>query len=204
MVKPFLAAFYRGLLLAEPFPTIAVEIVDTVNETSNGSRCRGLNRVGQPCGRRAVRDGWCTVHHPELGQDMRAIGRLGGRGRTRSMVGIDAGEAAREKGRMRLIEALDDPDSIVRLQPARALYAYGPVQPDRDHDEVSATGRRAVATVLQLVTQAQHEEVRAAFAADPDRVIRLASEAQDDAVPAFQLLSRLRAGEHLTERNGAA
>jgi len=44
------------------------------------SRCRGTNRAGLPCRRLAVNvAGYCTVHDPETAQDMRELGRRGGR-----------------------------------------------------------------------------------------------------------------------------
>ena len=54
----------------------------------NSSSCRGTNRRGEPCGRRASADGYCPVHGGWL--DMKAIGKLGGRRPKRAKASGDA------------------------------------------------------------------------------------------------------------------
>src|SRR4051812_10515272 len=99
-------------------------------EASNGSRCRGLNRAGLRCARRAVNDGYCTAHHPTEGQDMRELGRKGGQVRPLTKLRQSADDELRELARQTLAKSLRgekvDPQ---QLAAAKSLFSYGAEAP---------------------------------------------------------------------------
>jgi hypothetical protein len=97
----------------------------SVSETSNGSRCRGRNRAGLPRSRRAGRDGYCTVHGPNA-QDMRELGRKGGRAHPSSRSAPPLAGALRERGRQELEKLLTDEDPRIRLRAASVVASYSP------------------------------------------------------------------------------
>jgi hypothetical protein len=114
--------------------------VKRVQKPSNSRPCKGLNRAGLPCGRVAWRDGFCVVHHPQ-GQDLREVGKLGGRGRTRSVLGISdeaADDRLRALAKRQLEGLLTSENESVRLRAAASLYSYRSVQPPADEDEPPA------------------------------------------------------------------
>jgi hypothetical protein len=118
---------------------MAIEMTETIQGASNGSRCRGTNRRGQPCQRRATDNGCCVVHAGKL--DMRAIGRRGGQQSVRSRLGLDpevADGRLRKKAKARLEELLDSDDETKRLAAARALYSVGPQKPPPDEGRASS------------------------------------------------------------------
>jgi hypothetical protein len=112
---------------------------ESVAKPSGGSRCRGTNRKGEPCRRLASSNGqFCVVHSGKV--DMREIGKLGGRGRTRSVLGISdvvADERLRAQGKKALEELVNSDNESVRLRAATALYSYRsqapPVEQPREH-----------------------------------------------------------------------
>src|SRR5262245_8803152 len=110
-----------------------------VPETSNGSRCLGLNRAGLPCARRAVKDGYCTTHHPTEGQDMRELGRRGGQVRPNTKLRQAADDDLREKARAVLLEQLDGDDERRRFEAAKSLFSYRAAPPPAEHEQGAAT-----------------------------------------------------------------
>ena len=115
----------------------------TVAKPSNGSRCRGSNRFGRPCGRLAVSDGFCTAHGPNA-QDMAELGRRGGQARPQTALrrAASVDDALREKARGVLERALageDVPKSA--LDSARSLFAYRPSPAPTDGARLDAEGR---------------------------------------------------------------
>jgi hypothetical protein len=48
---------------------------ESVSQATREQRCRGTNRRGEPCARRAGRDGYCSAHGPNA-QDMRELRNL--------------------------------------------------------------------------------------------------------------------------------
>jgi hypothetical protein len=97
---------------------------ESVTQTSNGSRCRGRNRAGLPCARRASRNDYCTVHDPERPRDMRELGRRGGRRSPIEKLRVAADDSLREKARKRLEQVLEGDDEAAALRAATALYSY--------------------------------------------------------------------------------
>jgi hypothetical protein len=97
------------------------------------SLCRATKADGSPCQAFAGASGFCSLHaNPDQAS---VIGRSGGRGRTRSVLGISdevADDKLRGKAKRRLEQMLDSEDEGKRLAPARALYSYGPAKPPVD------------------------------------------------------------------------
>lgn len=109
-------------------------------EPSSKRRCRALNRAGEPCGRRASDDGYCTAHGPNA-QDLRELGKRGGVASVRSRLGIDpevADGRLRMKAKARLEALLDSGDEAKALAAARSLYSYSPSKAPADEDDPPA------------------------------------------------------------------
>jgi hypothetical protein len=107
---------------------------ESVFRASNGSRCHGRNRAGSPCARRAVKDGYCTVHHPTEGQDMQALGRRGGSMRPNTKLRAAAADNLRELARQTLERALRGEDvDPQQLRAAQSLFSYRSAAPP-EHD----------------------------------------------------------------------
>jgi hypothetical protein len=149
----------------------------SVANPSNGSRCRGRNRAGFSCQRRAVKDGYCTTHHPTEGQDMKALGKLGGRAPKMTQLRRAAAEQddnLREQARQVLSRALaGETVDPAQLRAAQSLYSFKADQPpprDREFGEYSGPltpdGRRPVglADVLAFGLQAAPEATEAMIA----------------------------------------
>src|SRR4051812_46336209 len=103
----------------------------SVAEPSSGSRCLGHNRAGVPCARRAVKDGFCTSHHPTEAQDMKALGALGGRTPKVTALrraAVEQDDSLREKARAALAEALDGADEKRKFEAAKSLFSYRPAE----------------------------------------------------------------------------
>lgn len=99
-------------------------------------RCKATTKLGKRCGKPSVEDGLCLVHAGK--QNMAEIGAKGGRGRTRSMLGIDdsvADDKLRAKAKARLEEMLDSTDESKRLAAARALYSYQAQKPPNESEQ---------------------------------------------------------------------
>ena len=98
--------------------------------------CKALNRRGEPCGRRAVTEGLCTVHSGA--QNIRELGQLGGRARTRSVLGISdamADDDLRGLARKQLEGLLTSENESVRLRAAASLFSYRATQPEQSEQE---------------------------------------------------------------------
>jgi hypothetical protein len=134
-----------------------VSILGSVPETSNGSRCRGRNRAGLPCQRRAVTvAGYCTVHDPETAQDMRELGRRGGSVRPNTKLRQAADDTLREQARDVLSRALSgDQVDKAQLDAARSLFSYRAAEaPARDREQsegVLVEGKRVTSLADVLV-----------------------------------------------------
>jgi len=113
--------------------------MSTVPQPSNGARCRGRNRAGLPCQRRAVKDGFCTTHHPTEGQDMRELGRRGRNVRPQTRLRKAADDDLREKARQALAEALDGDDEKRRFEAARALFSFRAGSPPEERKDFAGS-----------------------------------------------------------------
>jgi hypothetical protein len=94
--------------------------------------------------------------------DPRELGRKGGRGRTRSVLGISdqvADDALRTKARKRLEKQLDDPNPQIAGQAARALYSYRATEAPRDPDVAQQHEGRGVFGIAQLCELAAELQV---------------------------------------------
>jgi hypothetical protein len=165
----------------------------TVAQPSHGSRCRGQNRRNEPCQRRAVTvAGFCTVHDPETGQDMRELGKRGGS--TPKMTALRRAAAEhddllRDLAASTLERALKgenvDPQ---QLRAAQSLYSFKaaspPTERQQDAGSLTADGHRpcglsdVMVFALQIgevdadVLAAAREIVAAADGATPAKVFR--------------------------------
>jgi hypothetical protein len=125
-------------------------------------RCKGTNRAGEPCARRSSRNGFCSVHDPEKPQDMKAIGAKGGRGRTRSVLGISdevADDSLRQKARERLHSMLDSDNPQLALRAAQSLFSYSSAKPPAelpDPSKAPGVNHRGV-TITSLLNVAVFE-----------------------------------------------
>ncbi len=106
----------------------------TVNRTSNGSRCRGTNRRGEPCQRLASEpSGLCVVHAGA--QNMAELGRRGGSVRPTTKLRQAADEDLREQARETLSRALAGEEvPKAALDAARSLFAYRPTEAPRKNE----------------------------------------------------------------------
>jgi hypothetical protein len=107
--------------------------------------CRAIKANGERCRTYAGKDGFCDIHAGR--QDPRELGGKGGRGRTRSMLGITdevADDVLRLKGKARLEALLDSKDERTALSAARALYSYGPARPPTDEASIEWHADRPV------------------------------------------------------------
>jgi hypothetical protein len=115
----------------------------SVSETSNGSRCRGRNRAGLPCQRRAVKDGYCTTHHPTEGQDMSALGRRGGSRPKMTALRRAAAEhddSLRDLAAQTLERALrGEQVDKAQLDAARSLFSFRAAQPPYDRRDFASS-----------------------------------------------------------------
>jgi hypothetical protein len=65
-----------------------------MDESVQSGRCKAFNKRGEPCSSPTVgNDGFCAAHSPGK-LDMKALGSLGGKRRTSSVLGIDDSVAA--------------------------------------------------------------------------------------------------------------
>ena len=100
--------------------------------------CKGKNRLGRPCGKTAVEDGYCRAHHPDPAkrQDMAALGRRGGLVSPETQLRKAADDELRDEARETLRKALrgdDVPKSA--LDAARSLFSYRADAPPSDTED---------------------------------------------------------------------
>jgi hypothetical protein len=104
---------------------------ETVSQPSSASRCGATNRKGEPSQRSASINGFCVVHAGKV--DMRAIGRKGGKARTRpGMKGKQLAASLRERLRASidedrlaevLVSGLESESAKERLDVAKLILA---------------------------------------------------------------------------------
>jgi hypothetical protein len=128
---------------------------ESVQQTSNGSRCRGTNRRGERCQRLASEPGGlCIVHAGK--QSMAELGRKGGRSKEtalRKEVRVD--DELREQAREVLAKALRG-ENVDReqLAAARSLFSYRPDAPQAPQREQQGSSGRMVFGLEDLVATA--------------------------------------------------
>jgi hypothetical protein len=125
--------------------------------------CSATNKRGEPCRARPVtRDGKCAMHGGL--SDPRAMGQAGGRGRTRSVLGISdeaADDQLRPQAKKRLESLVASDNEQIALRASAALYSYRSQAPPADQAAWQAgqgaydkDGKRVVglAQILELFT----------------------------------------------------
>jgi hypothetical protein len=148
-----------------------------VSEASDNHRCQATNRRSEPCGRIATEGRFCVVHSGKL--DLRAVGRLGGRGRTRSVLGISdevADEKLRAQAAKRLEALVHSDNESIAVRAATALHSYRAVEAPREpraHERVETRPRKVVGLRDVL---AFAEEIGALNDLIPDEMILRAAE----------------------------
>jgi hypothetical protein len=128
--------------------------------TNHERLCSANNRHGSPCGKRAVVDGLCLVHAGK--QNMAELGKLGGRGRTRSVLGISdavADDKLRAQAKTALEEALNSDNEQVRLRAAQSLYSYRSQEAPREPATAPEHPERGVFGIADLAAMAAELKV---------------------------------------------
>jgi Family of unknown function (DUF5763) len=100
------------------------------SEKRRGAQCRAVKSNGERCRAIAGSGGYCSLHS-DPGR-ARELGKLGGRGRTRSVLSIDptvADDDLRAQARRRLELLVNSEDERTALAAARALYSYSAQRP---------------------------------------------------------------------------
>jgi hypothetical protein len=126
-----------------------------MKESERGTTCRANNRHGAPCRKRAVSDGLCLVHSGK--QNMAELGKLGGRGRTRSVLGISdkvVDEKLRAQAKEALESALNSENEQVRLRAAQALYSYRAQAPPLAEQPRREAGRPKIISLGDILDAA--------------------------------------------------
>lgn len=139
-----------------------------VPQTSNGSRCRGKNRRGEPCQCHASEPGgFCIVHAGK--QSMSELGRRGGRVKPTTKLRANVDDELREKARRALEEALDGSDEKRRFEAAKSLFSYRAAAPphrsDRNRREASTSRAAAESSAWPTCSSSRPMRSRARWTA---------------------------------------
>jgi hypothetical protein len=126
----------------------------SVPQTSNGSRCRGTNREGEPCQRHASEPGGlCIVHAGK--QSMSELGRRGGRVKPTTKLRANVDDELREQAREVVAKALRGEEvPKAALDSARSLFSYRADQPPAGQQEREQPAGRGVFGMADLVEAA--------------------------------------------------
>jgi hypothetical protein len=98
-----------------------------------------------------VKDGYCTTHHPTEGQDMRELGRRGGRVSPQTRLRKAADDELREQAREVLSKSLRgekvDPQALAA---AKSLFSYRASEAPRQSAHAEHDGRRMSVSLEDL------------------------------------------------------